>query len=157
HLGTLHNLRDIAAFLANGETTTSSTSPLSPLTNGDEGLTDEKQIRNILLEVIAEKTGYTTKALELNMAMDADCIMPSINLVEILSPFDLPPPPTRRTSDLHLGTLHNLRDIAAFLANGETTTSSTSPLSPLTNGDEGLTDEKQIRNILLEVIAEKTG
>jgi NAD(P)-dependent dehydrogenase (short-subunit alcohol dehydrogenase family)/acyl carrier protein len=122
HLGTLHNLRDIAAFLANGETMTSSTSPLSPLTNGDEGLTDEKQIRNILLEVIAEKTGYPTEMLELDMALDADLGIDSIKRVEILSALQERLPQAPIIKPEHLGTLHNLRDIAAFLARRETAT-----------------------------------
>jgi NAD(P)-dependent dehydrogenase (short-subunit alcohol dehydrogenase family)/acyl carrier protein len=130
HLGTLHNLRDIAAFLAQVNPTAISPSLPAPLPNGErfaplsplgrgvgsEGATDEEQIRAILLEVIAEKTGYPTEMLELEMALDADLGIDSIKRVEILSALQerLPQAPVIKPE--HHGTLHNLRDIAAFLA-----------------------------------------
>ncbi len=45
----------------------------------------ESARRNHLLEVIAEKTGYPTEMLELDMALDADLGIDSIKRVEILS------------------------------------------------------------------------
>ncbi|MHB1425893.1 MAG: SDR family NAD(P)-dependent oxidoreductase, partial [Gemmataceae bacterium] len=76
-----------------------------------------QRIEQILLEVIAEKTGYPTEMLELDMALDADLGIDSIKRVEILSALQerLPEAPVIKPE--HLGTLHNLRDIAAFLAN----------------------------------------
>ena len=70
----------------------------------------------MLLEVIAEKTGYPTEMLELDMALDADLGIDSIKRVEILSALQerLPEAPVIKPE--HLGTLHNLRQIAAFLA-----------------------------------------
>ncbi|HTU17700.1 MAG TPA: SDR family NAD(P)-dependent oxidoreductase, partial [Gemmataceae bacterium] len=120
HLGTLHNLRQIAAFLANSENAASP--PSSPSRGrgvGGEGGTSEDQIRTILLEVIAEKTGYPAEMLELDMALDADLGIDSIKRVEILSALQerLPEAPVIKPE--HLGTLHNLRQIAAFLASGE--------------------------------------
>ncbi|MGH7174344.1 MAG: SDR family NAD(P)-dependent oxidoreductase, partial [Gemmataceae bacterium] len=124
HLGTLHNLRQIAAFLAGSETVDSA-SPSSLVPTRREGThggdaprrgLNEEQIRIILLEVIAEKTGYPTEMLELDMALDADLGIDSIKRVEILSALQerLPDAPVIKPE--HLGTLHNLRQIAAFLA-----------------------------------------
>ena len=66
--------------------------------------------------MIAEKTGYPTEMLELDMALDADLGIDSIKRVEILSALQerLPQAPVIKPE--HLGTLHNLRHIAAFLA-----------------------------------------
>jgi NAD(P)-dependent dehydrogenase (short-subunit alcohol dehydrogenase family)/acyl carrier protein len=76
----------------------------------------EEQVRTVLLEVIAEKTGYPAEMLELDMALDADLGIDSIKRVEILSALQerLPEAPVIKPE--HLGTLHNLRQIAAFLA-----------------------------------------
>ncbi len=114
HLGTLHNLRDIAAFLAGGErraATQSVADVRSHTERGNEG------VERTLLEVIAEKTGYPSEMLELDMALDADLGIDSIKRVEILSALQerLPEAPVIKPE--HLGTLHNLRDIAAFLTN----------------------------------------
>jgi len=113
HLGTLHNLRDIAAFLAGAET-----KPTTQHVEEERSLTEQKNesVEAILLEVIAEKTGYPAEMLELDMALDADLGIDSIKRVEILSALQerLPHAPVIKPE--HLGTLHNLRDIAAFLA-----------------------------------------
>ncbi len=65
--------------------------------------------------MIAEKTGYPTEMLELDMALDADLGIDSIKRVEILSALQerLPEAPVIKPE--HLGTLHSLRHIAAFL------------------------------------------
>jgi acyl transferase domain-containing protein len=113
HLGTLHNLRDIAAFLAGGERMASTQSVADGRSHAERG---NEEVEKILLEVIAEKTGYPSEMLELDMALDADLGIDSIKRVEILSALQehLPEAPVIKPE--HLGTLHNLRDIAAFLA-----------------------------------------
>ncbi|HEY7310717.1 MAG TPA: SDR family NAD(P)-dependent oxidoreductase, partial [Gemmataceae bacterium] len=115
HLGTLHNLRQIAAFLAGGEKVISASSP-PHVPDAPRRGPNEEQVRTILLEVIAEKTGYPTEMLELDMALDADLGIDSIKRVEILSALQerLSEAPVIKPE--HLGTLHNLRQIAAFLA-----------------------------------------
>ncbi|HEY7154563.1 MAG TPA: SDR family NAD(P)-dependent oxidoreductase [Gemmataceae bacterium] len=119
HLGTLHNLRQIAAFLSNGDTADSppiSPTSLPPPTSEASKTTDEEQVRTVLLEVVAEKTGYPTEMLELDMALDADLGIDSIKRVEILSALQERLPQAPAIKPEHLGTLHNLRQIAAFLA-----------------------------------------
>src|SRR6185437_7342676 len=78
-----------------------------------------QRIESVLLEVIAEKTGYPAEMLELDMALDADLGIDSIKRVEILSALQerLPDAPAVRPE--HLGTLHTLRHIVAFLAGQE--------------------------------------
>jgi acyl transferase domain-containing protein/acyl carrier protein len=119
HLGTLHNLRQIVAFLSNGD-------GLAPDTNGTAPTSANigpEQIGRVLLEVIAEKTGYPAEMLELDMALDADLGIDSIKRVEILSALQERLPDAPQIKPEHLGTLYNLRQIVAFLAgsspNGE--------------------------------------
>ena len=71
----------------------------------------------VLLEVVAEKTGYPAEMLELDMPLDADLGIDSIKRVEILSALQERLPDAPAVKPEHLGTLHTLRDIASFLAN----------------------------------------
>src|SRR5260370_706925 len=61
-LGSLHTLRQVADFLANGR-------PSAAPPNGEPRRTEPA---TVLLEVVAEKTGYPAEMLELDMALDAD-------------------------------------------------------------------------------------
>src|SRR6202011_4675303 len=74
-------------------------------------------VERVLLEVISEKTGYPPDMLELDMALDADLGIDSIKRVEILSALQERLPEAPVVKPEHLGTLHNLRQIVAFLAN----------------------------------------
>ena len=60
------------------------------------------RVEQILLDVIAEKTGYPTEMLELDMALDADLGIDSIKRVEILSALQerLPEPPSSSQNTL---------------------------------------------------------
>ena len=122
HLGTLHNLRQIVAFLS--EPPTNGHAPVVAAKPQMVSNLNDERVEQILLEVIAEKTGYPTEMLELDMALDADLGIDSIKRVEILSALQerLPEAPVIKPE--HLGTLHNLRQIVAFLsgppANGHT-------------------------------------
>jgi acyl transferase domain-containing protein/NAD(P)-dependent dehydrogenase (short-subunit alcohol dehydrogenase family) len=116
HLGSLHTLSDIAAFLA--DTGSTAAAPTAHHANGSaerDGHAVAK-VQGVLLEVIAEKTGYPSEMLELGMSLDADLGIDSIKRVEILSALQerLPEAPTVKPE--HLGSLHTLSDIAAFLA-----------------------------------------
>jgi acyl transferase domain-containing protein len=141
HLGELHNLRDIAAFLAAAGSATQSVQDVrSHAERGNEGgghaERGNENIETILLEVIAEKTGYPSEMLELDMALDADLGIDSIKRVEILSALQerLPDAPVIKPE--HLGELHNLRDIASFLADKPATQSVQDVRSHAERGNE---------------------
>jgi NAD(P)-dependent dehydrogenase (short-subunit alcohol dehydrogenase family) len=74
------------------------------------------RVEGVLLEVVAEKTGYPADMLELGMALDADLGIDSIKRVEILSALQERLPEAPAVKPEHLGALHTLRDIASFLA-----------------------------------------
>jgi len=74
------------------------------------------QATNILLEIIAEKTGYARGDLDLSMSLDADLGIDSIKRVEILSALQERLPEAPPVKPEQLGSLHTLGDIAAFLA-----------------------------------------
>jgi len=74
-------------------------------------------IESVLLGVVAEKTAIRGDA-GTGMALDADLGIDSIKRVEILSALQERLPDAPAIKSEHLGTLHTLGDIAAFLANG---------------------------------------
>src|SRR4029453_10328086 len=73
----------------------------------------------ILLAVVAEKTGYPVEMLALDMSLDADLGIDSIKRVEILSALAerIPGAPAAKPEDL--GRFPTLRDVVAFLGGGE--------------------------------------
>ncbi len=76
----------------------------------------ETGVESILLEVIAEKTGYPVEMLELTMSLDTDLGIDSIKRVEILSALQERLPDAPAVKPEHLGTLHTLGDISQFLS-----------------------------------------
>src|SRR6056297_2512286 len=70
----------------------------------------------VLLEVVAEKTGYPVEMLELEMALDADLGIDSIKRVEILSALQERLPAAPAIKPEHLGTLQTVAQIIDFLA-----------------------------------------
>ena len=73
------------------------------------------EAQTVLLEVVADKTGYPVEMLELDMRLDSDLGIDSIKRVEILSALQarLPAAPVVKPEDL--GRLQTLRQIVAFL------------------------------------------
>ncbi|MFJ9370916.1 SDR family NAD(P)-dependent oxidoreductase [Nocardia sp. NPDC101769] len=81
--------------------------------------TDPEEIGQLLLDVIADKTGYPPDMLELSMTMEADLGIDSIKRVEILSSLqekypDIPPPSPEKLFEL--STLQDVVDFTAELA-----------------------------------------
>lgn len=74
-----------------------------------------EEVERILLEVVAEKTGYPVDMLDLAMAMDGDLGVDSIKRVEILSALQEKLPHAPIVKPEHLGSLHTLHDVAYFL------------------------------------------
>jgi NAD(P)-dependent dehydrogenase (short-subunit alcohol dehydrogenase family) len=66
--------------------------------------------------VVSEKTGYPVESLDLSLSLDADLGVDSIKRVEILSALQERLPGAPQVRPEHLGTLHSLKDVAAFLA-----------------------------------------
>ena len=146
HLGALHTLRDIAAFLAtpaDGPAALPADAPMTVAMSqlklslqpesallglggpGPDAVSGLDAVERVLLEVVAEKTGYPAGLLDPAMQLDADLGIDSIKRVEILAALQDRLPDAPQVRPEHLGALHTLRDIAAFLAtpaDGPTTT-----------------------------------
>jgi acyl transferase domain-containing protein/NAD(P)-dependent dehydrogenase (short-subunit alcohol dehydrogenase family) len=113
---------------------------------------DSSRAAEVLLAVIAEKTGYPREMLELDMALDADLGIDSIKRVEILSALQeqLPEAPPVRPDEL--GVLQTLGQIVERLAVAGPAVAAVSAVAAA----PGL-DSSRAAEVLLAVIAEKTG
>jgi NAD(P)-dependent dehydrogenase (short-subunit alcohol dehydrogenase family)/acyl carrier protein len=120
-------------------------------------VTDVEKIRNVLLSVVAEKTGYPPEMLDLGMGLDADLGIDSIKRVEILSALQERLPDAPAVKPEHLGTLNTLQAIVDFLSNGLASpvlaAAAPVPKPVVTENRAG----DAVTRTLLEVIAEKTG
>ncbi len=168
-LGTLRTLRQIAGFLdhpqpAHAATAAFTSATSSPSRNGDQHTMDHAaHCTAVLLEVVAEKTGYPAEMLELDMMLDDDLGIDSIKRVEILSAIQDRLPDAPLVGPEQLGTLRTLRQIAGFLdhpqpAHAATAAFTSATSSPSRNGDQHTMDHAaHCTAVLLEVVAEKTG
>ncbi len=111
-------------------------------------------IAPLLLEIIAEKTGYPVEMLELEMALDSDLGIDSIKRVEILSALQerLPQAPTIGPEDL--GRLQTLGEIVAHL---DAEMPGDKVATAVTGVSSATVDASRITGTLLAVVAEKTG
>jgi NAD(P)-dependent dehydrogenase (short-subunit alcohol dehydrogenase family)/acyl carrier protein len=120
HLGSLQSLADVIAFLSSQQTPPSVVStpngemPTSPAPTHPRLGSDK--VAEVLFAVVAEKTGYPTEMLNAEMALDADLGIDSIKRVEIFSALQERLPDAPIVKPEHLGTLHSLGEVAAFLS-----------------------------------------
>ncbi|MEE8233548.1 MAG: acyltransferase domain-containing protein, partial [Gammaproteobacteria bacterium] len=115
----------------------------------------DEEVHSILLEVVAEKTGYPLDMLSLDMSLDTDLGIDSIKRVEILSALQerLPGAPTVNPEEL--GTFQLLENIVEFLVAAMPKMAETIPqtITP----DTSSVSSDMLQNVLLDVVAEKTG
>ena len=116
-LGRLHTLRQVADFVSAGLPTEGPpelpSAASSPAANADP--------TGVLLEVVSELTGYPVAMLELDQDLESDLGIDSIKRVEILSLLSDRLPGAPAVEPEHLGQLHTLRQVVAFLADAAPT------------------------------------
>ncbi|MDP2310540.1 MAG: beta-ketoacyl synthase N-terminal-like domain-containing protein, partial [Pseudomonadota bacterium] len=116
-------------------------------------------LTKVLLEVVAEKTGYPTEMLNLEMNLEADLGIDSIKRVEILSALREKAPGTPEVDADRMAALKTLGQIVALFgeagpgAAAPSAPASSTPAAPPVSKGSG-TDATRL---LLEVVAEKTG
>lgn len=79
-------------------------------------LSDETQLTTILLETIAEKTGYPVDMLNMDMSLEADLGIDSIKRVEILAGLQERMPSMPEAEPAMIGNLQTLNEIVKFIA-----------------------------------------
>ncbi|MGR5152007.1 phosphopantetheine-binding protein [Photobacterium swingsii] len=161
-LAECRTLAEIVSYMnrkmpANTSSATASAAPIAQAAQAN-GLGAE-QVQNTMLEVVADKTGYPTEMLDLEMDMEADLGIDSIKRVEILGTVQdqLPTLPELNPEDL--AECRTLGEIVAYM-NSKLTAApvATAPVAtaPVAASSNGL-DAAQVQTTMLEVVADKTG
>jgi acyl transferase domain-containing protein len=143
-------LGDIVTYMqSQAPATEISAKPLAPIAM------DVNKIETIMMEVVADKTGYPVDMLELSMDMEADLGIDSIKRVEILGAVqdEIADLPELNAEDLAeqrtLGDIVTYMQSQASVASVESTTSVTSKTDAI--------DINKIETAMMEVVADKTG
>ena len=126
--------------------------PVAPVPVEPEGVS-APPLAGVLLEVVAEKTGYPTDLLDLSMSLDSDLGIDSIKRVEIVSAMAQRVPEAAAVSSEELGAIRTLGDVVTLLAGGA---EPGAPAGPVPVEPEGVS-APPLAGVLLEVVAEKTG
>ena len=120
-------------------------------------------VAGLLLEVVAEKTGYPADMLGMHMALESDLGVDSIKRVEILSAVRERAPDLPEVDASEMAKLQTLGQVVDHLKEALPAGAiSTSPAAnaPATVGGAGLAASAasvDVAGLLLEVVAEKTG
>ncbi len=127
-LGSFRTLRALVEFMTEAESLPRPTLAPRHESNGQahaagagehHGGRTVVSIEQVLIEAVADKTGYPAEMLELDMRLDVDLGIDSIKRVEILSAVQERLPDIPALAPEQLGSIGTLREIAAALAVGE--------------------------------------
>ncbi|PKG84305.1 peptide-binding protein [Colwellia sp. 75C3] len=116
---------------------------------------DLARIQTVMMEVVADKTGYPTEMLELGMDMEADLGIDSIKRVEILGSVqeiinDLP-----ELNPEDLAELRTLGEIVSYMQSKVTAAPVATVTTPTASAP--VIDLEHIQTVMMEVVADKTG
>jgi len=114
-LGPLKTIADVAGYLQGG---VPSTAPVSVSANAPS-----VDMQAVLLEVIAEKTGYPVEMLQPEMGLEADLGIDSIKRVEIFAAMSERVPGMKEPDMSELGPLKTIADVAGYLQGTPTSVS----------------------------------
>ncbi|MBI3722779.1 SDR family NAD(P)-dependent oxidoreductase, partial [bacterium] len=134
HLGRLRTLKQIVDFIASRASATPESPTAQPSPTRGEGVSAARVSRHlngdlerVLLDVVAEKTGYPRETLALDMDLESDLGIDSIKRVEILSGVQERAPDAPAVDPEHLGRLRTLRQIVDFIEKRAATGTGTGP------------------------------
>ena len=119
----------------------------APVVPSSSSLTSTVDVLSLLMDVVAEKTGYPSDALDLSMSLEGDLGIDSIKRVEILSAVQEKAPELPEVDGSQMAQLQTLGEIVEFLGGSEAPANDT-PASQ-TSVD--------VLSLLMDVVAEKTG
>ena len=125
---------------------------------------DLNKIQTVMMEVVAEKTGYPTEMLALEMDMEADLGIDSIKRVEILGSVQELIPDLPELNPEDLAELRTLGEIVDYMQR-KVKSKATSVVPALhlvgstsdTASNSPTIDLAYIQSVMMEVVAEKTG
>ena len=117
-------------------------------------------VEELMLQVVADKTGYPTEMLELGMDMEADLGIDSIKRVEILGTVQDALPELPQLDATTLSECRTLGQIVDYLQQSASVNSSVQPLLAQSNAAQSNTahaNQNDVTALMLQVVADKTG
>ncbi|MGX1315096.1 acyl transferase domain-containing protein/acyl carrier protein/NADP-dependent 3-hydroxy acid dehydrogenase YdfG [Streptomyces calvus] len=154
-LAELRTLADIVTFVADASTGTAPTAP-APAAPTTAAGPDADTVRTVLLDIVADKTGYPADMLDPTMDIEADLGIDSIKRVEIMGALQEHFATTTTAGPEQLAELRTLADIVTFVADASTGTAPTAP-APAAPTTAAGPDADTVRTVLLDIVADKTG
>nr|WP_245542702.1 type I polyketide synthase [Psychromonas ossibalaenae] len=155
------NPEDLAELRTLGEIVTymQSKAPAAPaVQTPPTAVVDVNKIQTVMLDVVADKTGYPSEMLELSMDMEADLGIDSIKRVEILGAVqdeiqDLP-----ELNPEDLAELRTLGEIVSYIqSQAPAAPAQSAQVVPINVSTGALLDLENIQSVMLKVVADKTG
>ena len=142
-----------------------SSAPAVPVSNSAAAVLSAEKVQATMLEVVAEKTGYPTEMLELEMDMEADLGIDSIKRVEILGTVQDELPGLPELSPEDLAECRTLGEIVSYMnsklslkdAEGSKLSTNTAAGAANTVTAEGSLSAQKVQATMMSVVAEKTG
>ena len=151
-LAELRTLNSIADHLqgllgaTGGGATTSSSEPAASTTtgaNGEASDVDLPDLGDVLVDVVADKTGYPTEMLEPEMELEADLGVDSIKQVEIMSEMEDRFPELPEVEANEMADLRSIDEISTYLEGLIGGREPRSSSSNKTGSDEGSDDDSE--------------
>jgi polyketide-type polyunsaturated fatty acid synthase PfaA len=133
-LAELRTLGEIVTYMqskvATAEVVVAETSVTAPANENAAPAIDLDYIQKVMMEVVAEKTGYPVEMLELAMDMEADLGIDSIKRVEILGAVQETIPDLPELNPEDLAELRTLGEIVSYMQSKVAPTDPTDPKGP---------------------------
>ncbi|MBP5467651.1 MAG: hypothetical protein J6Z11_00235, partial [Candidatus Riflebacteria bacterium] len=154
---------------ARNDDNTKSTKTITTTTTTKTVSVDADKLRETLIDVVAEKTGYPKEMLNLDMDMEAELGIDSIKRVEIMSAIQERLPDAPVVQPDQLGKLRTLNQILEVItpqnnaglprlsARNDGQNESTNTITTTTTTKTASISSEKLRNTLIEVVSEKTG
>jgi acyl transferase domain-containing protein/NADP-dependent 3-hydroxy acid dehydrogenase YdfG len=113
----------------------------------------------LMIEIVAEKTGYPAQMLELSMDMEAELGIDSIKRVEILAAVQERAPGLPEIDATHMGTLRTLGEIVDYMRSlmGSVAAPAVAAAAKSASPTPAAAPSVDLEAVMLEVVAEKTG
>ncbi|WP_413730749.1 SDR family NAD(P)-dependent oxidoreductase [Shewanella sp. BJSY2023SW004] len=121
---------------------------------------NQNDVTALMLQVVADKTGYPTEMLELGMDMEADLGIDSIKRVEILGTVQDALPELPQLDAATLSECRTLGQIVDYLQQSAGVNTSVQPPRAQSNAAQSNTahaNQNDVTALMLQVVADKTG
>jgi len=171
-LRTLQEIVDYISSKAGIATTATPATPAvatpvaTPVVETSTATEGNSEMLNLMLSVVAEKTGYPSEMLELSMDMEADLGIDSIKRVEIFGAITEQSDKLTDINPNDLTELRTLQEIVDYIsskagiattATPETSAAATPVATPVVETSTATEGNSEMLNLMLSVVAEKTG